>query len=91
MLDALSKNVPVPYARLFAPVVSDLFLESYRVVDPGTRHKMEEMLWTWRDGGPNGRELFGVGPQESIERSIASQPSRVVHVSSFLSTILSLP
>ncbi|KIJ56625.1 hypothetical protein M422DRAFT_22777 [Sphaerobolus stellatus SS14] len=76
LLDALCKNVPVPYARLFAPMVSDLFLESYRVVDAGTRHKMEEMLWTWRDGGPNGRELFGIGPQESIERSISAYAPR---------------
>jgi len=31
---------------------------------------MEEMLLTWRTGAPNGRELFGVGPQLAIERGI---------------------
>lgn len=81
MLDALSKNVPVPYARLFAPLVSDIFLDSYNQVDPSTRVKMEEMLWTWRDGGQNGRELFGIGPQESIERAILPINSRHLTVS----------
>lgn len=57
-------------------MVSDIFLDSYNQVDPSTRVKMEEMLWTWRDGGQNGRELFGIGPQESIERAILPINSR---------------
>jgi len=70
LLDAISKNVPIPYAGLFAPVVADLFLDSYYQVDLTTRSKMEEMLMTWRDGGQHGREVFGVVPQVAIERSI---------------------
>lgn len=70
LLDAISKNVPVPYAGLFAAVVADLFLDSYYQVDLITRSKMEEMLMTWRDGGQHGREVFGVVPQVAIERTI---------------------
>ncbi|TFK55983.1 hypothetical protein OE88DRAFT_1652537 [Heliocybe sulcata] len=70
LLDAISKNVYEPYARHFTPFVIPLFLETYEQVDQSTRSKMEEMLLTWRSGAPNGKELFGVGPQVSIERAI---------------------
>ena len=77
LIDALSKNVFEPYAGHFASIVVPLFLESYQQVDQQTRGKMEEMLLTWRTGAPNGRELFGVGPQVSIERGI--WPSNPAH------------
>ncbi|KAI0353595.1 hypothetical protein OH77DRAFT_1458232 [Trametes cingulata] len=70
LLDAISKNVYDPYARHFAPIVANLFVETYEAVDPTTRSKMEEMLLTWRNGAPNGRELFGVVPQLAIEQHI---------------------
>ncbi|KAI9001076.1 hypothetical protein BD414DRAFT_473529 [Trametes punicea] len=70
LLDAISKNVYDPYARHFAPIVANLFIETYEAVDPQTRSKMEEMLLTWRNGAPNGRELFGVVPQLAIEQHI---------------------
>ncbi|KAI0322485.1 hypothetical protein OF83DRAFT_734251 [Amylostereum chailletii] len=70
LVDAISKNVYEPYARHFATVVATLFLDAYGQVDQATRSKMEEMLLTWRTGAPNGRELFGVGPQVAIERGI---------------------
>ncbi|KZV63829.1 hypothetical protein PENSPDRAFT_197190 [Peniophora sp. CONT] len=70
LVDAICKNVYNPYSRAFAPVVAPLFLDTYGQVDEQTRSKMAEMLLTWRTGGPNGRELFGVGPQVAIERGI---------------------
>jgi pre-mRNA cleavage complex 2 protein Pcf11 len=70
LLDAISKNVYDPYARQFAPFVIPLFLEAYEQVDQNTRSKMEEMLLTWRNGGANGKELFGVVPQVTIERGV---------------------
>jgi pre-mRNA cleavage complex 2 protein Pcf11 len=70
LLDAISKNVYDPYARQFAPFVIPLFLEAYEQVDQNTRSKMEEMLLTWRTGGANGKELFGVVPQVTIERGV---------------------
>ncbi|THH02751.1 hypothetical protein EW026_g162 [Hermanssonia centrifuga] len=70
LLDAISKNVFEPYARLFIPVVARLFIDTYELVDQNTRSKMEEMLLTWRTAAPNGRELFGVVTQLAIERHI---------------------
>lgn len=70
LLDAISKNVYVPYAAEFTPFVVPLFLETYDLVDNNTRSKMEEMLLTWRTGSPVGKELFGIGPQVAIERGI---------------------
>ena len=76
LIDAISKNVYEPYARHFSSVVATLFLDAYGQVDQATRGKMEEMLLTWRTGSPIGRELFGVGPQVTIERGIwGSGPS----------------
>ena len=69
LLDMISKNVYEPYARQFAPFVSSLFLEAYTQVDQNTRSKMEEMLLTWRTGH-DGKELFGVAQQISIERGV---------------------
>jgi pre-mRNA cleavage complex 2 protein Pcf11 len=70
LLDAISKNVHEPYARVFASFVIPLFLETYRVVDGPTRSKMDEMLLTWRTGSPAQKELFGLAPQLAIERGI---------------------
>ena len=70
LVDAICKNGFHPYSRAFGPVVAALFLDTYGQVDEQTRGKMAEMLLTWRTGGPNGRELFGVGPQVAIERGI---------------------
>lgn len=70
VLDAISKNVYDPYGRTFATFIIPLFLDTYAQVDQPTRSKMEEMLLTWRTGAPNGKELFGIGPQTAIERGI---------------------
>jgi pre-mRNA cleavage complex 2 protein Pcf11 len=82
LLDAISKNVYEPYAREFAPYVIPLFLEAYQEVDQNTRSKMEEMLLTWRTGGANGKELFGVVPQVTIERGVWGGDSGQVDVRS---------
>jgi hypothetical protein len=70
VLDAVAKNVYDPYARAFSAFIIPLFLESYGQVDQSTRSKMEEMLLTWRTGGPTSKELFGVGAQVAMERGI---------------------
>ncbi|KZP02311.1 hypothetical protein FIBSPDRAFT_685355, partial [Athelia psychrophila] len=69
LLDVISQNVfnLHPYARQFLPMVSQLFLDSYRKVHQSPRRKMEEMLLTWRTSGVNGKELFGVVPQVAIQ------------------------
>ncbi|KAI6044631.1 hypothetical protein EDC04DRAFT_2936257 [Pisolithus marmoratus] len=46
------------------------FLETYQQVDQPTDSKMEEVLITWQTGAPNGKELFSVITQLSIEQGI---------------------
>lgn len=70
LLDAITKNVFDPYAREFSSFVIQLFLETYNVVDQSTRGKMEEMLITWRNSSPTGKELFGAPVQIAIERGV---------------------
>jgi pre-mRNA cleavage complex 2 protein Pcf11 len=89
LLDAISKNVYEPYARHFATFVNPLFLETYDQVDQSIRSKMEEMLLTWRTGAPNGKELFGVVPQVSIERGIwGGEPTHNKDVSCIHPTLI---
>ena len=82
LLDAISKNVYDPYARHFSTIVVRLFIDTYEQVDPNTQSKMIEMLTTWRNGAPNGKELFGVVNQLALERHIwPDDASRNVAVS----------
>jgi pre-mRNA cleavage complex 2 protein Pcf11 len=78
LLDMISKNIYEPYARLFAAFIVPLFLEAYEQVDNPTRTKMEELVITWRTGGPGHRELFGVPAQVSIERGIWGDGGKTV-------------
>ncbi|KAG8906866.1 hypothetical protein FRB99_005926 [Tulasnella sp. 403] len=75
LLDSIAKNIGLPYTRLFAGFVVRLFLDSYYAVDLQTRSKMEEMLVTWRTGGPGGVELFGPDVQAAVERGVWNTPS----------------
>ena len=50
--------------------MTNLFLDTYRQVDPQTRTKMEEMLLTWRNGSPTRTQLFGSVNQIAIERGV---------------------
>lgn len=82
VLDAISKNVFVPYASRFSAFVPQLFLETHKQVDVSTKSKMEEMLVTWRSGAPNGKELFGVAAQVTLERAIWGNDSSSIPESS---------
>ncbi|KAG8880765.1 hypothetical protein FRB97_000558 [Tulasnella sp. 331] len=75
LLDSIAKNVGQPYVPLFSTFIVRVFLDSYYAVDLPTRSKMEEMLVTWRTGGPGGYELFGIDAQTTIERGVWSAPS----------------
>lgn len=83
LLDAISKNVYVPYAHHFSVFVVPLYLETYDLVDQSTRSKMEEMLLTWRTGSPQGAELFGLIPQRDIEHGVWGAGARRDPVSGF--------
>jgi pre-mRNA cleavage complex 2 protein Pcf11 len=47
-----------------------IFMETYKVVDHAVKGRMEELLNTWRNAGPQHSPLFGPMAQQSIERSI---------------------
>ncbi|CED85259.1 mRNA cleavage and polyadenylation factor I/II complex, subunit Pcf11 [Phaffia rhodozyma] len=70
LLDSVSKNFPTPYATLFLRYLSSLFASTYASVDGSTKSRMEEMLRTWRTGGPGGSAVFGIEVQEEIEMRI---------------------
>lgn len=63
LLDSISKNIGPPYLLLFGRFIERAFLTTYHIVDSVTRKKLEELLGTWRTGGPDGGELFRL-PEE---------------------------
>lgn len=67
LLDSIAKNFPVPYAALFTRHIPPLFSSAYASVDGTTKAKLEEMLRTWRSGGPKGEPVFGIAVQEELE------------------------
>lgn len=71
LLDSIAKNVGPPYtSNLFPAFLGRAFLDAYFTVEGVVKGKMEEMLATWRTGGPGGTELFAPGLREEIERGI---------------------
>ncbi|KAE8259799.1 hypothetical protein A4X13_0g768 [Tilletia indica] len=70
LVDSMSKNIGQPYTTNWSGIITRLFLETFRVVDAPTRKRLEELLATWRQGGPNGTPLFGESAQWTIERSL---------------------
>lgn len=68
LLDSICKNIGSPYTTLFAQRIDRIFLSAFRDVDPPTKIKMEELLGTWRTGGPNGGQLFQGRAQKDIEQ-----------------------
>ncbi|CAD6887862.1 unnamed protein product [Tilletia controversa] len=70
LVDSMSKNIGPPYTSNWSGIITRLFLETYRVVDAPTRKRLEELLATWRQGGPQGTPLFGESAQWTIERSL---------------------
>ncbi|KIY62269.1 hypothetical protein CYLTODRAFT_361729 [Cylindrobasidium torrendii FP15055 ss-10] len=54
LLNVISKNIHDPHARLFASFIIPVFLESFGLLDPSTRNKMDELVLvvTWRRAPP---------------------------------------
>lgn len=63
----------MPYTEMWGGRIVTIFMETYRVVDNAVKVRMEEMLNTWRDAGPNGTPLFGPNAQQNIERALWGQ------------------
>ncbi|CAD6578307.1 MAG: Arginase, catabolizes arginine to ornithine and urea [Cyphobasidiales sp. Tagirdzhanova-0007] len=62
LLDSICKNVGPPYTALLARSIDRIFLSAYHEVDQSTKVKLEELLGTWRNGAPDGGELFQLQP-----------------------------
>lgn len=63
----------MPYTEMWGGRIVTIFMETYRVVDHAVKVRMEELLNTWRDAGPNGSPLFGPSAQQNIERALWGQ------------------
>lgn len=46
------------------------FLESFRLMDPLTQQKMEELLGSWRTGGPDGSMVYPERLLKAIEEGL---------------------
>lgn len=53
-----------------------LFLQAYRDVEPPVKIKMEELLGTWRTGGPNGTMLYPERLQRNLEDALFGRGGR---------------
>jgi pre-mRNA cleavage complex 2 protein Pcf11 len=73
VLDSICKNVGMPYTEMWGGRIVTIFMETYRVVDHAVKVRMEELLNTWRDAGPNATPLFGSNAQQNIERALWGQ------------------
>lgn len=70
LTDMIAKNISHPYIALFARYMDRVFLQAYRDVDMPTKHKMEELLGSWRTGGVNGTEVYPERVMKSIEEGL---------------------
>ncbi|KAF3765807.1 hypothetical protein M406DRAFT_290031 [Cryphonectria parasitica EP155] len=52
LLDSIVKNVGTPYTLFFGKNLYSTYMEVYASVDQKTRHKLEEMLQTWKEPVP---------------------------------------
>lgn len=55
---------------MLADRIVRIYMETYRMVDQGTKVRMEELLNTWRNAGPNGEPIFGGDAQWKIETQL---------------------
>lgn len=73
VLDSIVKNVGTPYTLYFGRTLFKTFMESYAVVDPPVRRKMEEMLRTWKEpvpGSIDSRPVFSHELVRPIENAL---------------------
>jgi pre-mRNA cleavage complex 2 protein Pcf11 len=98
LLDSIAKNAFDPYATAFRDGIYGLFSKAYDAVDQPTKHKMREMMATWRNGAPNNRELFGPHVQSQIEQRVWGSTVRRLlprpqarSLKSFFSSVQRLP
>ena len=76
LIDSICKNIGGSYIVHFGRFIERAFLQAFHEVDPATRRKMEELLGTWRTGGPNGSELFPGRVQRELESQLFGRDLR---------------
>ncbi|KAG4304511.1 hypothetical protein PORY_002221 [Pneumocystis oryctolagi] len=69
LLDSICKNVGSPYTIYFGHNLSKIFINTYTLMEPHLRMKMEELLQTWKQPVPGTNSLTPVFSQE-ITRKI---------------------
>lgn len=67
MLDSIVKNVGTPYTLFFGKNLYQSFMDVYASVDQRTRHKLEEMLQTWKEPVPGSIDTTPVFPSEVVK------------------------
>lgn len=66
LLDSIVKNVGTPYTLFFGKNLYQTFMDVYASVDQRTRHKLEEMLQTWKEPVPGSIDSNPVFPSDVI-------------------------
>lgn len=66
LLDSIVKNVGTPYTLFFGKNLYQTFMDVYASVDQRTRHKLEEMLQTWKEPVPGSIDSTPVFPPDVI-------------------------
>ncbi|QSL67148.1 hypothetical protein MERGE_001537 [Pneumocystis wakefieldiae] len=69
LLDSICKNIGSPYTIYFGQNLSKIFINTYTLMEPHLRMKMEELLQTWKQPVPGTNSLAPVFSQE-ITRKI---------------------
>ncbi|KAG5518880.1 hypothetical protein PMAC_002411 [Pneumocystis sp. 'macacae'] len=76
LLDSICKNVGSPYTIYFGHNLSKIFINTYTLMEPHLRMKMEELLQTWKQPVPGTNSLTPVFSQE-ITRKIDSLLNKI--------------
>jgi len=74
VLDSIVKNVGTPYTVYIGRNLYKTFMESYLVMDQGTRKSMEGLLKTWKMPVPESmdpRPVFQADVTQDIENALA--------------------
>ncbi|KAI9599096.1 hypothetical protein BDF19DRAFT_419398 [Syncephalis fuscata] len=78
VLDSICKIVRRDYLSLFERNIARTFLETYRAVDPDTKHRMERMLATWRTNVTG--SVFSNNTINNIETYLPRRGPGAVHM-----------
>ncbi|KAI5796816.1 hypothetical protein FPQ18DRAFT_323440 [Pyronema domesticum] len=73
LLDSIAKNVGTPYTLYFQRNLYQTFMDTYIVVEPPIRRKLEEMLQTWKappPGSTSAQPVFASEMTRKIDNAL---------------------